>query len=69
VLGRKLPISLQIDIALHGVGNRKDVADLWPNPGHARFEGADMVARAAVTGDLIVDITYCAQEELLRQEL
>jgi hypothetical protein len=68
VLSLELPVSLQVEIALH-VPDRKNVADLRADPEHARFEVAERRARAAVAGELLIGVADQADVKLLGQEL
>jgi hypothetical protein len=49
--------------------DRKYVTDLWPDPDHSRPEASDMIARAAIAANFLVDIADRADKNLLAQEL
>src|SRR5215468_5029397 len=69
VLGLELPVALEVQIALIVLVQRDDVADLRPDAEHPRLEAADAVARAAVTGELLVGVADQADLQLLGDEL
>src|SRR5882724_6896380 len=68
VFRSELAVSLKIEIALH-VADRKKEADLWTDANHLGLEAADTVAWTAVAAELLVDIAYETNHDLLRQEL
>src|SRR6267142_5879850 len=68
VFRSELAVSLEIEIALH-VADRKQEPDLGADANHLGLEAADTVARTAVAAELLVDIAYEANHDLLRQEL
>src|SRR5512139_2480731 len=49
-------VAFDIDIALKFLAERKDIADLRPDTGHARLKTADAITGPAVAGNLIVEI-------------
>src|SRR5262249_44871298 len=62
-------IGLQIDIPLHLVSDREEVAELRTDANHPRLEAADAIAGAAVAADLLIEVTHKADLNLLAQEL
>src|SRR5262249_45725525 len=62
-------VGLQVDISLHLVSDREEVADLRPDADHPRLEAADTIARAAVAADLLIEVAHEADLPLLAQEL
>ena len=62
-------VGLQVEIPLHFVSDRENVADLWADADHPRLEASDAIAGAAVTADLLVEVTHEAHLNLLGQEL
>ena len=51
------------------LSERNDDSQLWANTDNARLKGADMVARATVRGDLLVEVTNRSEENLFGDEL
>src|SRR5215468_10985049 len=68
VLGGEFLVSLDVEEALHGA-YREDESDLRPDGRHLRLEAADVISRAAVAADLLVDIADETDKGLLAQEL
>ena len=65
----EFPEPLEVGATLIMFVDRRDVADLRPDTGHARLEATDLVARPAVARDLIEQISGHANLPLLGQEL
>src|SRR5215470_18800375 len=68
VAGVELAVGFQVQISFH-VSDRKKVSDLRTDADDARLEGTNLVARTAVTRNLIVNIADQSYEHLLGQEL
>ena len=68
VRGVELVVPLEVQVALHPAGREK-VAELRADAGDTRLEAADVVTRAAVRGELLVEVADGADLQVLRQEL
>src|SRR5271154_1276206 len=64
----ELLIALEVQICLF-ISEWEDVPDLRADADDARHEGTDMVAAAAVAGQLVVHIAYRSDQQLLGKEL
>src|SRR5262245_478749 len=62
-------VSLQVEISLQLVADRKDVANLRADSGHPRPEAADAITGAAVAAEFLIEITHEPHLPLLGQEL
>jgi hypothetical protein len=69
VLGIELPVAFEVQVALGVRVDVKHVAELRSDADRARNEVADPVARAAVAGELLVDVAHHPHLPLLGQEL
>jgi hypothetical protein len=68
VVSIKFTVSLEVQITLV-ITDWEYVAELRANADDARQERADVVAASTVTGELIVNIAHCADEQLLCDKL
>src|SRR5262245_49978209 len=69
VLRRKVPVALEIDIALISFGRREHEPDLRSKTKHASFEVAKPCTSAAVASDLLEVIADQSDVEILAHEL
>src|ERR1700682_2600451 len=69
VLGRKVLIGFQIEIALMLLAKGKQEADLGANAGHTAFEIAELCTGAAVAGKLLKEIAGDPDLDILTHEL
>src|SRR5262249_43061689 len=67
VLRGNVPVGSDAEEPLHLLVDREDVAHLRTDPDGGRLEGAEPRARAAVAGNLLVEIASDADIELLAE--
>jgi hypothetical protein len=66
--GVEFAVGLEVNVTLHA-GDGKEIADLRTDPDHARLERPEFRARAAVPGNLVIDITDRADLKARGEEL
>src|SRR6516165_1683341 len=69
VLDGKVPVGLQVEIALIAFGHWKDEADLRADADGAPLEGAELRARSGIGRELLKEITDQPDLHILADEL
>jgi hypothetical protein len=69
VLGGKILVGFQIQVALMRVADREQETDLWADAGHTSLKIAELCAGAAVAGELLKEIAGKPDMHVLAHEL